>query len=105
MTDSSAQGRLYQEVLLTIEERDLISIFMFGESGIYSRKFTWNDLMPVVEKIESIAPTRVKIDCNECTIIGDKRFKVHTMVKLHSVYKCIIQFIKWYNSKKVSHGK
>lgn len=57
----------------------------------------WDWLIPVVQKIESIAPTRVIIDCNECRIVGDKRFKVHTLRKINSVYQCVVQFIKWYN--------
>jgi hypothetical protein len=56
----------------------------------------WDDLMSVVAEIELIAPTRVIIDCNECRIVGDKRFKVHTMKKINSVYMCVLQFIEWY---------
>lgn len=61
---------------------------------------SWDMLMPVVEKIESLAPTRVKIDCNECTIIGGRRFKVHTLKKINSVYQCVAQFIKWQSSQE-----
>jgi len=62
-------------------------------------KNSWDWLMPVVEKIETLAPTRVKIDCNEVTIISNKRFKVHTLRKINSVYQCILQFIEWYNKQ------
>lgn len=74
-----------------------------GDELIYLKYHkSWDWLMMVVQKIESteFAPTRVKIDCNECTIIGKKRFKVHTISKINSTYKCIVQFIQWYNQQK-----
>lgn len=82
----------YEEAVIDPEDPDFVQSPHWHES--------WDWLMPVVEKIESMAPNRVVIDCNECRIISDRRFKVHTLKKINSVYQCVVQFIKWYNSCK-----
>lgn len=41
-------------LIIDIEGRDLLSDFMFGMKGLYSTRLTWNDLMPVVEKIRTL---------------------------------------------------
>lgn len=63
---------------------------------------SWDWLMPVVEKIESIAPSRVVIDCREVRIVKPKGsdVKVHSDSKILSVWQACIQFIQWYNENK-----
>lgn len=94
MSDNELIAEFMGQTGLTRVFRDKIVPYVPAYDGL------WDTLMEVVQKIESIAPTRVVIDCNECKIIGDRRFKVHTMNKKNSVYQCVVQFIKWYNTKQ-----
>lgn len=38
-------------IRVSIEERDLVSMFMYNMPGIFSSIVTWNELMPVILKI------------------------------------------------------
>jgi len=38
---------------VSIEERDLVSIFLIGEAGLFPSNVSWNDLMPVIAKCYS----------------------------------------------------
>jgi hypothetical protein len=72
---------------------------------------SWDWLIPVVEKIESIYDDYhgyfgVFINSNCCTIQGTKLNpglvnayfnEVYSDTKLESTYRCVIDFIKWYN--------
>ncbi len=55
----------------------------------------WDKLMPIIEKIETIAPSRVIIDCKEVRIVKPKGrdIKVQKESKLESAYEAVIQFI------------
>ena len=66
----------------------------------------WNELMEVVEKIESlgysvyISPSMVYINGNIGTIIhpiiiGD------SLSKIEAVYNACVEFIKWHNTQKL----
>ena len=76
----------------------------FIESLEYDTSWDW--LMPVVEKIESIDEYEVVMyDVVGCEI-HDRR-KGNTIINIHSqdtkinaVYKAVIEFIKWYNEQK-----
>lgn len=70
----------------------------------YHSSFDW--LMEVVIKIESIAPSRVIIDCKTVRIVKPKGadIKVHTLVKINSLWQAIIKFINWYNETN-TNGK
>jgi len=59
---------------------------------------SWDWLMPVVEKIETIAPTDVKEINNEGLAI----FELGLMTPIEELYKAVVEFIKWYNSKETS---
>lgn len=71
---------------------------------------SWNDLMPVVEKIEALKfeddlSFAVEIHRNGCritrswTTVDKPDFGWHqTGAKMHSTWKAVVEFIKWYNS-------
>ena len=61
----------------------------------------WNDLMPVVEKIEKDTKFKVEIESIYCDVT-DKytSFEGREGTKLSSTYKAIVEFIKWYTSQK-----
>ena len=105
-----------ETVKITQEEAILLSYFM--EENIF-QQITFNDIMPVVEKIESIHNSHhgyfgVYINSNSCSIQGTK---LHLSLrdsnygdvymsdpnailntKLQSTVYNVIEFIKWYNS-------
>jgi hypothetical protein len=123
-----------------IEGNKLIAEFMGYEKTIYSDVFrgelyaldvskgeiyaisqmqyhtSWDWIMPVVEKIESIEDCEKNnfqfsiLSDNECEIFGKyidyqhPRFSYLNCVKenskIKSVYKTAIDFIKWYNENK-----
>jgi hypothetical protein len=72
---------------------------------------SWDWLMPVVEKIESVRAEddlyfSVEINRNGCRIYRswttsqDKHFGWHqTGNKLRSTYAAVVEFIKWYNKQ------
>lgn len=60
---------------------------------------SWDWLMPVVEKIES-SGFNVLIEDNFCRIGQELQVKATTMTKIESVYKAVVEFIKWYNQNK-----
>jgi hypothetical protein len=60
---------------------------------------SWDWLMPVVEKIEGMTNVSVIIKKSRCRIlVGKKVFSCHTIVKLNSMYRVIVEFIRWHNS-------
>lgn len=67
---------------------------------------SWDWLMPVVEKIESLLPddSIVTIEYKDCLIpiLNDQEpFTIHTNrdTKLEAVYYAVLQFIQWYNQQ------
>ena len=66
----------------------------------------WNSLMPVVEKIESFGWFVNIHSKDECSWsagydnISEKDRTFSSPTKIESVYKCAINFIKWYNKEK-----
>lgn len=90
--------------------------FMYEfESGVYNFELdisevkfnkSWDWLMPVVEKIESldfifeILSTRVDI-ADYRVIAFKKRFEpIIKETKIEAVYTACVEFIKWYNEQK-----
>lgn len=85
-------------------------------SDLYELEFhsSWDWLMPVVEKIESIYDDfhgyfAVHIVSNGCTISGTKLRpgvvnayfnQEYADSKLKATYECVVKFIKWYNEYK-----
>lgn len=64
---------------------------------------SWEWLMPVVEKIESIQ-YKVAIENSECQISGYEycRDFYSEGSKLHAVYNSVVEFIKWHNNKNAT---
>lgn len=92
-----------------------------GCGKILKYHFSWEWLMPVVEKIESIKDPHdgfygVYISSNSCCIQGTSLHmalsdpdygpvyydEVILETKLESTYQAVIRFIKWFNSKQQS---
>lgn len=71
---------------------------------------SWDSLMPVVEKIETINryneyyPDMVTIWKNCCKINdgnnGNELFCNYATTKIEAVYRTVIEFIKWYNQQE-----
>lgn len=65
----------------------------------YDTKWDW--LMPVVEKIERLSGVTVVMKKSRCRIlVGKKVFSCHTIVKLNSTYRVVVEFIKWLDTTK-----
>jgi hypothetical protein len=68
---------------------------------------SWDWLMPVVEKIESLAAFNVIIfkrccDVQDDNSVGDHIIEVTAAPsKIEAVYDAVLQFIQWYNQNKV----
>ena len=106
-----------ETVEVSIKEKDwLIDDFMGRSrtnwgSGHKYRSYSndWNMLMPVVEKIESLAIENkfvsVNIYENECriwevrTIVPEFNFFQIADKKIDAVWLCVIDFIQYYNSQ------
>lgn len=59
----------------------------------------WNELIPVVEKIEKDYHTAI-LD-KRCTISNaDRLFEKRGATKIESVWLSVIEFIEWYNNNK-----
>ena len=105
----------------TIEENKLIAIFMGYEcfnpkswcivldknttTGINTwAKYnsSWDWLMPVVEKIESLG-FRVEIIGLTCSIYTNSEENIYVdepaMTKTEATWQAVVEFIKWYNSQ------
>lgn len=62
---------------------------------------SWDWLMPVVEKIDSLGDfTLVKIERNYCQIVNQNAplISIASESKISAVYTAVIQFIQWYNT-------
>jgi hypothetical protein len=76
-------------------------------------KIEWNDVMPVVEKIESLyCETQIyhykfynpSHSC-EISLVREPSYTEHTVEKksnskIESVWLAVVEFIKWYNQNK-----
>ena len=105
----------------TIENNKLIAEFMLNkivpQSWTWEYHKSWDALMPVVEKIESIEDSNlpylsysqnnfcVSIRNGFCEIIsGDflmdfDEFSRHSGTKIEATYNAVVEFIKWYNEQ------
>lgn len=79
--------------------------------GVIHYHDSWNNLMPIVEKIESFG-LRVEISENNCYIVSkgvedelypwlqifpEQGFARYDNAKINSTWNCIVEFIEWYN--------
>jgi hypothetical protein len=105
---------------ILIKNEQLINGFMGTKYKHYRYEENWNQLMPVVEKIEtiqlappSLIPVKVQIKGNSCRIfkggwIDDKEGFIAYIsydtnkkqyTKIEATYLAVIEFIKWYNKQ------
>jgi len=68
-------------------------------------KYSWDWLMPVVEKIEGLRDSkgnayRFSIDMCNAQIEGANIEILGGAFKLDTTYKAVVEFIKWYNEQK-----
>jgi len=84
-----------------------IKINMMGGETIRYNK-SWDDLMPVLDKIHSLACIDVVISINgSCIISVDDGVAYYCQMKgrgrksIETVYDSVLDFIKWYNNNKL----
>lgn len=88
------------EIIAEFMGRDALTRVYRGKIVPYIPDYDtlWDLLMPVVEKIESMTNVHVIIKGNRCRImVGKKVFVCHTISKLNSMYRVVIEFIEWHN--------
>lgn len=70
--------------------------------GYLSEVVTWNDIMPVVEKIGRLKGVRTVIynNCMEIYFYGKDILGKQSSVKIESIFIGIIEFIKFCNTVK-----
>jgi hypothetical protein len=79
-------------------DRALVESFMGYADGYLSEWITWNDVMPVVEKIASVIIDEKK----QRLIQSIQMIEMQTlgiMSRIEDVCERAIQFIKWYQTK------
>jgi hypothetical protein len=89
-----------QRIKLSKEDRQLLAVFVGEDPGTHI-DFNW--LMPVVEKIETmkfsvmVIGKYTRIQCPH----PYKEFATDICeTKIESVYKAVVEFIKWHNQLK-----
>ena len=107
------------ELIAERKHLKLVEDFMGYADGYLPQKIRWNDVMPVVDKVESIYDDfhgyfGVHIYSNACTIQGTKlrtdpeNFHPAYLsdpnailnTKIESTWYNIVQFINWYNKNQ-----
>jgi hypothetical protein len=97
------------EIQITIDEFKLIKSFYpeFTRKKEDSNDFVigWSELMPVVEKIESLGPIRFMIEKNRVMVVWAEpeyfwNSGTTSQTKLQTTYDAVTEFIKWYNENK-----
>jgi hypothetical protein len=65
---------------------------------------SWDWLMSVVEKIESVQAWHVEISTDSCTIhnglLKEPIFETYMKTKIEATYNAVVEFIQWYNKEK-----
>ena len=68
---------------------------------------SWDWLMPVVEKIESVKAWHVEISTDSCTIhnglLKKPVFETYTPTKIEATHEAVVEFIKWHNKQNMSN--
>lgn len=94
-----------------IQDNEIIEAFWVSQGGkpnlkedLCFYKNDWGMLMPVVEKIENVTGSRIKIQGVECEIsIVDYYDLQIERSKIRAVYKAVVEFIKWRNEVLEKH--
>lgn len=92
------------EVIADPASRRIIEVFMGYADGYLGQKIRWNDIMPVVEKIENL-DISTKIECNGISTtvtIGHISVWQNPSTRIEKVYKAVLEFIHWYNQNSKS---
>lgn len=97
-----------------IKDRNLLTLvekFMGCADGYLSEVITWNDIMPIVEKIRGLGYVTVDIYDKLCHIyhdnydpqIDDGGFSVYGKSdnNKEAIWKAVVEFIKWFNENNV----
>jgi hypothetical protein len=88
------------KTLVFCDEDDYIDI---RDISYFTPNNNWNDLMPVVEKIESLCidVTILRQTCRIAT--WERNFNQECLSnesKIHATYSVVVEFIKWYYSQQ-----
>ncbi len=67
--------------------------------GDLNFNLSWDWLMPVVEKIDGFDGVTVTMRGSKTVIIlnDHKNISCHTIVRINSTWRVVVDFIKWYN--------
>lgn len=79
-------------------DSDVSDLWYFGDRHAKYLRYdsSWDWLMPVVQKIEKMTNVSVIIKGSRCRIlVGKKVFSCHTISKLNSMYRVVVEFIVW----------
>jgi hypothetical protein len=98
-----------KDILVPVHGSRRIDTIDLGMGKILEYHKSWNWLMPVVEKIESLVfkndnNPNVTIGSNCYCVIQDNKSELFEFTgmeetKLFSTYTAIVEFIKWYNTQ------
>ena len=91
----------------------LVEVFMGYADGYLSEIITWNDVMPVIEKIEKMGYKTVLAEWGykyyqniitgvgiiKETIDNPSKFMGQSDSKIEAVWLAVVEFIKWYNKQ------
>lgn len=77
--------------------------------GVKHFQTDWNDLMEVVEKIETLPDEKFQIEINGkwCNFFDMKTFKsiefekAENESKIQNCFEAVVMFIRWYNDKTI----
>jgi len=91
----------YAGTVLYLTDEDGYIDYVDGP-GVYWPDRDWQQLMPVVEKIENLGIS-TKIECDGIsTQVTIRQICVweNPSSKIEKVYKAVVEFIKWHNSQQ-----
>lgn len=95
--------RMWNERLLMVAEKEHEDELITSDYWHHcSYDSSWDWIMPVVDKIESVDGFRIVIQKNLVVCYGDGYFwngGVTNDSKLMSVYWAVVEFIKWHNKQ------
>ena len=111
------------KLIASKEERRLVETFMGYADGYLSKFIRWNDVMPVVEKVELNLPTGFTqlngqtfekgdfatslytFSINPSFTLDNSIRKTSANSKIEAVWQAVVEFIKLYNNKYTTCDK